>query len=65
MARNLPAGAIYFGVFENTKNYFASRNESGAAAAAAAAGRGRARGGFCYWSLFYPVRRHQVRHDDG
>ena len=31
MARNLPAGAIYFGVFENTKNYFASRNESGAA----------------------------------
>ena len=54
MARNLPAGAIYFGVFENTKNYFASRNESGAATDLQIMAAGGL-GGFCYWSLFYPV----------
>lgn len=54
MARNLPAGAIYFGVFENTKNYFASRNESGAATDLQIMAAGGF-GGFCYWSLFYPV----------
>ena len=31
MARNLPAGAVYFGVFENVKNAFAASNEDGKA----------------------------------
>merc|ERR1719199_1219511 len=54
MTRNLPAGAIYFGVFENTKNWFAARNESGVAKDWQIMFAGGF-GGFLYWSLFYPV----------
>lgn len=54
LTRNLPAGAIYFGVFENTKNYFASKNESGVATDVQIMIAGGA-GGFFYWSLFYPI----------
>jgi solute carrier family 25 carnitine/acylcarnitine transporter 20/29 len=54
LTRNLPAGAIYFGVFENAKNYFASRNESGTATDLQIMAAGGL-GGFFYWSLFYPV----------
>lgn len=54
MTRNLPAGAIYFGVFENLKNYWASKNESGVATDLQICAAGGA-GGFFYWSLFYPV----------
>ena len=54
LIRNLPAGAIYFGVFENLKNYFAAQNESGVASDLQIMAAGGA-GGFFYWSLFYPV----------
>ena len=51
MARNLPAGAIYFGVFENTKNYFVAQRERPSDDLQI-----RAAGGLkvCHWSLFYP-----------
>uniref|UniRef100_A0A7S0T6P7 Mitochondrial carrier protein n=1 Tax=Mantoniella antarctica TaxID=81844 RepID=A0A7S0T6P7_9CHLO len=54
LTRNLPAGAIYFGVFENTKNYFAARNENKIATDIQIMIAGGA-GGFCYWSIFYPI----------
>lgn len=54
MTRNLPAGAIYFGVFENTKNYFAKQNPSGQASDVQIMLAGGL-GGFFYWSLFYPI----------
>ena len=54
LTRNLPAGAIYFGVFENAKNYFASTNESKTATDLQIMASGGL-GGFFYWSLFYPV----------
>jgi len=54
MARNLPAGAVYFGVFENVKNSFAKTNEDGKATNAQIILSGGI-GGFFYWSLFYPI----------
>ena len=54
LARNLPAGAVYFGVFENTKNAFAARNEDGKATNLQIIASGGI-GGFFYWSLFYPI----------
>ena len=54
MARNLPAGAVYFGVFENVKNAFAASNEDGKATNPQIILAGGI-GGFFYWSLFYPI----------
>ena len=54
LIRNLPAGAIYFGVFENTKNYFAAKHEDGKPRDWEIMFAGGL-GGFFYWSLFYPV----------
>ena len=54
MARNLPAGAVYFGVFENVKNSFAKTNEDGKATNGQIILSGGI-GGFFYWSLFYPI----------
>lgn len=54
MARNLPAGAVYFGVFENAKNTFAKMNDDGKATNAQIIAAGGI-GGFFYWSLFYPI----------
>ena len=54
MARNLPAGAVYFGVFENAKNAFAKMNDDGKATNAQIIASGGI-GGFFYWSLFYPI----------
>jgi solute carrier family 25 carnitine/acylcarnitine transporter 20/29 len=54
LTRNLPAGAIYFGVFENAKNHFAAQNESGVATDIQIMASGGL-GGFMYWSLFYPI----------
>ncbi len=54
LTRNLPAGAIYFGVFENAKNHFAKGNANGVATDVQIMAAGGL-GGFCYWSLFYPI----------
>ena len=54
LARNLPAGSVYFGVFENTKNWFAARNEDGKASNAEICFSGGL-GGIFYWSFFYPI----------
>jgi len=54
MARNLPAGAVYFGVFENVKNAFAASNADGKATNSQIILSGGI-GGFFYWSLFYPI----------
>ena len=54
LIRNLPAGAIYFGVFENTKNYLAKKHEDGKPRDWEIMFAGGL-GGFFYWSLFYPV----------
>ena len=54
LIRNLPAGAIYFGTFENTKNYLASKHADGKARNHEIMFAGGF-GGFLYWSLFYPV----------
>jgi solute carrier family 25 carnitine/acylcarnitine transporter 20/29 len=54
LARNLPAGSVYFGVFENTKNYFASRSETGKASNAEICFSGGL-GGIFYWTFFYPI----------
>lgn len=54
MARNLPAGAVYFGVFENTKNAFAKTNADGKPTNAQIIMSGGI-GGLFYWSLFYPI----------
>ena len=54
LTRNLPAGAVYFGVFENVKNQFAAMNADGKATNAQIVLSGGI-GGFFYWSLFYPI----------
>mgnify|MGYP001194681290 FL=1 len=54
LARNLPAGSVYFGVFENTKNWFASRNDDGKASNSEICFAGGL-GGIFYWSFFYPI----------
>jgi len=53
LMRNLPAAALYFGTFENTKLYFARQSGTAPTFSETLTSAGFA--GFMYWVMFYPT----------